>query len=1469
MQRFLAFIPQALMLVRTNNNAKIITVIIFALMFLVIGLPLIGKLRRRRIKEKETRNIVKDLMVWRHVAQLAKGGEDQNKAKNLLSDRIEEINFLLNQGFALPAQYKRKPYDLPWYILLGEPRSGKSSFLSSSELELIPSAKEESSVSSDGKDSLPVRMWMGAKAVVCDISGHVFFDRWLDGSSAEWNYIIQQLYRKRRKRPLDGIILTIPADALLADDDVLSQKKAILMAAELSQLFHTLGMYLPCQVVVTKLDMVDGFREYIMTVPEEMRHQILGFSNSNRLYNTDRFKIFWDALLQRLRMGCKKSMISRELAQKLSGLSSRMDVTGKIYLFPENFATLYKNLDIYLNTLFSENNFHGSRNMIFEGIFFTSSTDLGITLSQGLSAMAEKKVDEFPLAGEKPAAPRSYFARDLLNKVIFTPSPNAVLTPQAETRRYIPAYVLSGALLLAGGVWLGTGILVSGTLNMDLAPAAEYYRTLDESFKNNVPRRNPLVISDSPGSYLVDTGPVQGLDVSLSKLQYFYQIFSFREQKHTAPWGFKVASLVFFGPNSNMGYGKRAFVHDQVFGVMVRTPAIRNVGNKLLEQQNKPVVLDKVVRNAMHSFLLFGQLNGVDYSRIVALEEFSIVDMINYLIPDVPPETVDLLNTFLPRYNRSHVFSMDVAYLDSPEYIRSCQAAMDIMLSTWERLVTYPGSSYGKIKSIVLIAQRLNTNYQRLNQIAASVQSVETMEQLRRLVAEWKTLALSQTELINSGRALFDEILQVKALAAVIRSVSLTGALAGGDAAGGLRAIDVFSEDHINDYLFQAAVINFARLEYTGLFNSDMDYLENVIGSIRYSNANLAVLGRVSKLRMDFPGLFSRDLEGLRGLARTLHNSDLMSLKISDDPKETQSFFSVAERVIGLASSPDLLDPASLQKSEFFGNWQTLQALIQSSGDAYENYVKPLAENDRVAPLIQGQRNMMQALAAVNRYAVLESGMELFSSTESQIAAFVRSNAGDDNIFSLSNRALGVLLGDLVYDKSYDPAVVKDLVADLVYFAELVAQYPNPQMRQSLGYFREFEAFKSYLDHYIDYWGNFPEQCYPPLTDWEEYLARVRSYQSYQINSVLQSLYTKGKEILSQIDEAVLDENSVKRKNDYIAAMNDKINLLSMLFNENTNKMLSAWARLPSDPETAFKTLQQEDPQALKDTYLIAYSDVKELAVGWWNDFAVNGFTILQETYYAKRLEEFTRSLPVFKSWPFSADAPPEGALSTKEMGDMAWLLGEMGVDAAPGDAKDPQVILDMRRNLFRGNTAKTWAKTLYSFASAAADRRNPLSWTLNQPPIELQSKLSIPGRLPAVNRFRYIEVSSGRNSRRFTTYEKTEIPLAQGGAEDKEIRFRFYVMSGDVAPAFEYTVSRPWVVLSLYLQKDGVLDDQGKRYIPIYLSDQTGDYVYFVSLSFSAELPPAEDWYENANWPDVAVSDGMVDASRPAFTLR
>jgi type VI secretion system protein ImpL len=174
-----SFFPKIIDMIRTSTLAKVILVIVLLLLVLVVVLPLIGKLRRKRIKDRETRDIFKDLTVWRHVAQLAQGGEKHAKAKEELSDNITKIDELLKKGFDLAAIHGRGLYGVPWFMLLGEPGSGKSSLLEQSELELIPSA-EEKKAGPDEK-SLPLRLWLGGKAVVCDVSGSVFFDRWLEG----------------------------------------------------------------------------------------------------------------------------------------------------------------------------------------------------------------------------------------------------------------------------------------------------------------------------------------------------------------------------------------------------------------------------------------------------------------------------------------------------------------------------------------------------------------------------------------------------------------------------------------------------------------------------------------------------------------------------------------------------------------------------------------------------------------------------------------------------------------------------------------------------------------------------------------------------------------------------------------------------------------------------------------------------------------------------------------------------------------------------------------------------------------------------------------------------------------------------------------------------------------------------------------------------------------------------------------
>jgi hypothetical protein len=124
------------------------------------------------------------------------------------------------------------------------------------------------------------------------------------------------------------------------------------------------------------------------------------------------------------------------------------------------------------------------------------------------------------------------------------------------------------------------------------------------------------------------------------------------------------------------------------------------------------------------------------------------------------------------------------------------------------------------------------------------------------------------------------------------------------------------------------------------------------------------------------------------------------------------------------------------------------------------------------------------------------------------------------------------------------------------------------------------------------------------------------------------------------------------------------------------------------------------------------------------------------------------------------------------------------------------------------------------------------------------------------------VEVSTAKKSPElFSTYMNDPLALAEGGAEDGGLTLKFFRTSGDSSPAATVVFDNQWAIFNLYLRQDTVSGSDGKTYIPIYLSDNAGRYVYFVDVSFSADIPASSAWYSLYNWPQFAVTDTAVSS--------
>jgi hypothetical protein len=1493
----------------------LIIILGIALAALLFVLPLVRKLRRKRLKSKETKDIMKDLLTWRHLAQLVKGGDEHNKAKQELSDNIVRINELLKQGFDHAARNIQNLYSIPWYVILGEPRSGKSAFLAASELELAPSA-EEDNPQEDPKASLPVRFWTGAKAVVCDISGKVFFDRWLEASSAEWAYIVKQICRKRRRRVLDGVILTIPADALLADDDNLSSKKAILMANELGKLLQQSGMRLPCYAAVTKLDMVSGFQEYAGALTGDLRRQILGFESDSPLFNEDAFRRFWETCYERLRSGAKQLLFPGPLDGEAGG-SSRMDRGGKIWLFPDNFAGLYKNLKVYLEILFGENNFHGTKNTFFEGVFFTSAKDLGFSFSPAVAALAGRDTDSVLIpavktaeddrnAPEAPAAAssvqdsgstalvavnagrtlivpylrkadllRGYFIRDLLHRRIFVPSLHADFVPREALRRHVPHYLLCAAMTGLGILWLSAAVLRAGELRVSLIQAESYYQWLDSVLQKGGHLRSPLITEDSSRGFVLNREPVEGESLS-SRLQFYYDAQIYRDLKIPAPLGFKLSEALVFRFDRNMGCRDKAFIANQLHKAMVRIPVIKSTGRRLTEQVDVQV-LDLETRGVIASFVSLDKAQGVDLYAFFTAPGFRLDSMIRYLIPDISNDSMELLNRYMPRYDRPHTLQMDVDYLYSADYQAAKQAGIDTVLSAWRRRAVYPDSIYGKLRSLASISGDIAANYTDITGALGRISGVSAIAGVEEAVYEWKRLTDRHKRLAAQGRSLFEEVRLLMRAAHIPLSfehsllpVSPAPASGGQGGTPGLPALqrrpplDAFGNNLINDYLFNDMVIGYAVKEYTRLFEADMEFVKGEAG-----NSGNSTLGQILSEQNTFTSGLNREVMELRTRAGVLRNNEFLSQRISEKPDDP-SFFMTLERIIALASDIPVPRQESLEQAGFEASWEQGQSNIQTAMDAFESFVKPYADSEKLAPLIAGARIMLLAQAYYNRYVIFTTSLAFLNTFEGNIAAVIEAKSSGKDLFSFSGSAIAGLFGGFYSQRGYDPVQVKAILDDIASFASLFAAGEDAKAlplflrHADPGIYRP-PAFMDYLASYIAYWGNYPDRVYVSPGAWDRFLARAREYKSFQINSALLSIYTKSLEWLNQIDPSLLNESLLALKSGYVTSLGDKLALLNQFLSADAERMFSSWARLSPDPLEAYNTLRGISEEDLKSSYLTVYTGTGEdaVSIGWWNSFVLDGASILARHADRVNMARLIENARRYKAYPLCGDASPSNALSLDAVRELASLLEALGAGLPAEGEKDPFKAA-LRHSLFQGSAVQAWADTICRIAGALGDAQKPLGWTLYQAPVEVQTRLTGKGRLLAVDRFRYLDASRGGSSPRMSsTYMNEKLNILEGNPPDGDLILRFYKTSRDRTPGAIAAVNRPWAIFDLYLQRDAAGDSQGGRYIPVYLEDEAGQYVYYLAVEFEPELPAPASWYWSANWPDLMISQGMITERR------
>lgn len=285
-------------------------------------------------------------------------------------------------------------YQLPWYTIIGPANSGKSTLVSSLQLN----KPSEDNVFSDDPSHPALQWYFYDKGALLDVAAGSFEDSKIFGKFRGWKSIIQNLVSFRPRRPLNGMILTIPATYFtgpnkLSLQDLILQAQPV--AAQLRYAEKKLGLKIPVYVIITKCDHIAGFAGTCNVLPPRYLQQILGWSNPytlDTLYSQEWIDSAFNYMYNVL------TRLSLDIFEQNSLTNYQDDVM----VFAPEFMKIKKGLGEYLDIIFRTYNYQSY--FYLRGLYFTGNynmtqveeEDLGIGGDENLPAAAKKSKMQLP-----------------------------------------------------------------------------------------------------------------------------------------------------------------------------------------------------------------------------------------------------------------------------------------------------------------------------------------------------------------------------------------------------------------------------------------------------------------------------------------------------------------------------------------------------------------------------------------------------------------------------------------------------------------------------------------------------------------------------------------------------------------------------------------------------------------------------------------------------------------------------------------------------------------------------------------------------------------------------------------------------------------------------------------------------------------------------------------------------------------
>lgn len=427
---------------------------------------------------------------------------------SILNSRFKEAVDILKRSNGKQSRYSDNYlYQLPWYILIGPPGSGKTTALVNSGLNFPLEDKFGRGSLKGVGGTRHCDWWFTDQAVLIDTAGrYTTQDSHNVADGKAWNGFINLLKKYRKRRPINGVLIAMGIDELQRQTETELVANVNAIRARLQELTDQLGVNFPVYLLLTKCDLLPGFAQYFDMMGKEERAQVWGMTFPEKLQPLQTYHQLF---------GEEYELLSRRLQDNLLGkfhMERDFQRRAAILGFPLEFEKIRQPAADFIGRTFSESRFHDQFQL--RGVYLTSGTQDGAGMQKMLHGVAGRLgFQQDALLGGAPTQGKSFFIRNLFQQIIFPEAELVSVNRRHETKiRWLQnvgyAFTLGGAIGMAA-VWSTSYGLNESRLNR-----------ADEHLSDYLNARNSLNGSEQPEQILPSAIPLLALrDVYAPSMQ--------------------------------------------------------------------------------------------------------------------------------------------------------------------------------------------------------------------------------------------------------------------------------------------------------------------------------------------------------------------------------------------------------------------------------------------------------------------------------------------------------------------------------------------------------------------------------------------------------------------------------------------------------------------------------------------------------------------------------------------------------------------------------------------------------------------------------------------------------------------------------------------------------------------------------------------------------------------------------------